>query len=358
MRTLGVAYQGGGGNGIVYEGADRALNLVDGRVTCVTGASAGAINGLLRVLGYTPEETGRLVGEKLLDGRALFTSFFDLAKASEFSDSEVGQSMIMRSDLPGVPNWLESLTESKLVRLMLGGSRLYRMVFSLLHRNGLYNGDALLTWLSERLLEKHLPSDVTFAQLYSNTGVDFRITAMDLDGDPLVLDYESSPDLEVRRGVRMSMSIPLIWRPVVWKLADGRYMRRDLAGHRIVDGGVTNNFTAELIRDVDKIVAFTLDKDAPAHGDAERRRSLIPEFHEFLARVIEAARSREDRDDLRRFAAQTVRLAVGGIGTLNFDLRDDLRAQAVQAAHDSTLRHLRRRGLMFLPTLSGVEAEV
>lgn len=346
MRSLGVAYQGGGGNGVVYEGADRALNEIDGRVTCVTGASAGAINGLLRVVGYTPEETGRLVGEKLPDGRALFTSFFDLAKASEFSDSEIEQSVLARWDLPGIPNWLESFAESRLVRLMLGSSRLYRMLFSLLHRNGFYNGDAVVTWLSLRLMEKHLRADITFKDLFEQTKTDFRISAVDLDGGPLVLDHETAPALEVRRGVRMSMSIPLIWRPVIWRSTYGRYMGRDVTGHRIVDGGVTNNFTAELVRNVDTVVAFTLDKDAPAHGEVEAKRSLIPEFHEYIARVIAAAREHEDREDLRRFSAETARLAVGGIGTLNFDLRDDLRAEAVQAACDATARHLRGRGLL------------
>jgi predicted acylesterase/phospholipase RssA len=44
----------------------------------------------------------------------------------------------------------------------------------------------------------------------------------------------------------MSMSIPLVWQEVKWRADWGAYQGKEIAGHKIVDGGILSNFPIEL----------------------------------------------------------------------------------------------------------------
>ena len=63
----------------------------------------------------------------------------------------------------------------------------------------------------------------------------------------LVLNHRTAPDVPVAMAVRMSMSIPFVWREVVWQKEWGTYCGIDKTGATIVDGGVLSNFPIDLV---------------------------------------------------------------------------------------------------------------
>src|SRR6185436_14990438 len=63
----------------------------------------------------------------------------------------------------------------------------------------------------------------------------------------LVLNHRTAPGVPVVMAVRMSMSIPFVWREVEWKAEWGGYMGREKQGAKIVDGGVLSNFAIDLV---------------------------------------------------------------------------------------------------------------
>ena len=61
-----------------------------------------------------------------------------------------------------------------------------------------------------------------------------------------MLNHRTAPALPTVWAVRMSMGCPFAWQEVVWKPEWGTYRRRDLTGHRVVDGGLLSNFPIHL----------------------------------------------------------------------------------------------------------------
>ena len=83
------------------------------------------------------------------------------------------------------------------------------------------------------------------------------------DQEAVILNARTSPDAPVAMSVRMSMSIPFVWREVVWDARWGLYRRRDKAGHRFVDGGVLSNFPIRLIAESDAEIAEIMGATDP-----------------------------------------------------------------------------------------------
>jgi hypothetical protein len=77
-----------------------------------------------------------------------------------------------------------------------------------------------------------LPCDITFAQLHARTnGRHFEVNAMsDTDQSVLYMNHETTPNMPVRLGLRMTMSLPGLLAPVRW--GDRTY----------VDGGLACNY--------------------------------------------------------------------------------------------------------------------
>lgn len=198
-----LVFEGGGVKGIGLAGAYFALYEKEYRPACVAGTSAGAITAALVAAGYTGAELKRIVLEEM---------HFPL-----FADRP---------------------------RLHLLGAA--GEVAELLKDRGLHSGDYFHNWIGERLKAK---SVTTFGDLRDETATDesrryrLQVIASDLtDHSMLVLPRDAEklgvkPDeLLVADAVRMSMSIPVFFDPVI------RTNDRDGIRHMIVDGGMLSNY--------------------------------------------------------------------------------------------------------------------
>ena len=209
MLPADLALQGGGIKGIALAGAvTRLMKIYD--FQRVAGTSAGAILASLIAAGYTADEVRELMRE------------LPYAKVP---------------DSDGLPFLSHAL--------------------SLVGADGLFKGDVIRDWVRDRLAEKNV---VTFGDLRLgyDPNADSRlsrdrafklvVSATDVTrGRALLLpwDYRDSFGLEpaeqsVAEAVRMSLSIPLFFRPC--RLVDLRTKKAST----IVDGGVLSNFPVEI----------------------------------------------------------------------------------------------------------------
>ena len=202
-RPVDLVFEGGGVKGIGLAGA--YLELYDNayRPACVAGTSAGAITAALVAAGYSGEELRRLVLEDMD-----FQRFADRRRLA----------------------WLGPPGEA----------------IDLFKDRGLHSGRYFLDWIRERLAAKGVR---TFADLRDPHPVReerryrLRVIASDLtDHAMLVLPQDAQrlgvdPDrMEVAEAVRMSMSIPIFFEPVI------RRDPNDGRRHLIVDGGMLSNY--------------------------------------------------------------------------------------------------------------------
>lgn len=192
-------FEGGGVKGIGLVGA---VSVIERKYEFVNlaGTSAGAIVAALLAAGYTADEMTKIISEldfSTLEDPTLFTR---------------------------VP----------VVGPLLG-----------LLDNGLYKGDVfenkMRGWLAAK--GKYTFKDLLLAEFADEDRYRFklRVVAADIDRKQMLVlpqdikQYGEKPeDLDIAKAVRMSMSIPLLFKPV------------KLNGSNIVDGGIVSNFPVDL----------------------------------------------------------------------------------------------------------------
>lgn len=305
-RFADLVFEGGGVKGIGLAGAYAALEQRGYQPKSVAGTSAGAITAALVAAGYSSAE---------LDEILLALPF------AEFKD------------------------EGRLDRLPLG-----RLASVLLER-GIYEGDYLERWMAELLEAKGI---TRFGQLVNEdaeTPADryrLRVIASDLthrrmlvlpdDAGHLGIDPD---DLEIARAVRMSMSIPIFFEPVVHEAAGEE--------HVIVDGGLLSNFPVHLFdREgaqprwptfglllVEPEPGKPIGHRLPGEEHGIERGSLI----DFVKSIAATAMEAHDRMYVEKAAyARTIPIPTLGVGTTEFDItperRDALYEAGRQAASD------------------------
>ena len=185
-----LIFEGGGVKGIAYVGALRELKkkgILD-NVKRVGGTSAGAINAVLMALGYTPNQTRRIL--------------FDM-NFRNFMDSDWG---IVRDST------------------------------RLLREYGWYKGDFFREWMGDLINEKTGNRYSTFNDLHNRGCLDLYLVGTNLSTHfAEVFSYEHTPRTRVVDAVRISMSIPLFFASV-----------RDFRDDVHVDGGLFNNYPVKL----------------------------------------------------------------------------------------------------------------
>lgn len=105
-----------------------------------------------------------------------------------------------------------------------------------LFRNyGLDDGEKIIEIAKSFLFEKFNIREISFQKLFEMTNKRLRIIVTNYTkSETEILDYKTQPDMSVFLAIRMSMSLPFIFTPVIYK------------GCYYIDGGLLKNFGIEL----------------------------------------------------------------------------------------------------------------
>jgi NTE family protein len=360
MAIFDVVFEGGGAKGSAFVGALTALEELGHTTFRLIGTSAGAITATTVAAGYSPNELLALVTEKL-NGKPRFATFMDRPSAASFTDQDKENSQTMEA-LRAIH--FPMLADREILNLLLG-SPVYPHLFSFVECGGLFAGDAFLAWLTEKLAAKGIAAADTMRTFFAKKQVDLSVVTSDTtDGEMLVINHRTAPDVPVAWAVRMSMSIPFVWREVVWQEAWGPYQGRRKAGNVMVDGGVLSNFPIRLIAesvpdimgDTDPNAALNLglllDKQLPqdpigtgtnAAPPAKSSDPLVVVRR--VSHLMDTMMGAADNDEIRKRSSEICRLPVKGVGTTEFNMDDAKLQLLIKAGHDALVVHLEGRGL-------------
>jgi predicted acylesterase/phospholipase RssA len=356
MAQFDVVFEGGGAKGSSFVGALTALGAAGHTTRRLIGTSAGAITATLLAVGYTPEEMLEAVNEKL-NGKPRFATFMDHPRPTDFNQLQKDASDTMRAlELLHIP----MVAGHVLLNMMLE-TPLYPTLFSTVECGGVFAGVAFLSWLTEKLAVKNIASTDTLATVFAKTQVDLSVVASDTsDMEMLVLNHRTAPDVPIAWAVRMSMSIPLVWREVPWQESWGLYRGRTKTGNVIVDGGVLSNFPIRLIDEsVPEIMGeidpdgalnlgLLLDETLAVPGTTPTKPPLpLQEMRvvQRLARLMDTMMGAQDNEEMRQHASEICRLPVKGYGTTEFDMPDARLHALVQGGSSALEAHLQSRNL-------------
>lgn len=363
MATFDIVFEGGGAKGSVFVGAMESLLSRGHKYRRLVGTSAGAITATLVAAGYGPQEMLAAVNEHLPDGKPRFSEFMDPPPVGDFSTSQITQSetaaVLHAVALPGM---VDNLILYELLK-----NKIYRQMFCLVECGGIFAGDKFYAWIVEKLKAKGMADDLTLKAFFDKTGTDLSLVASDTSHmEMLVLNHRTAPDCPVAWAVRMSMSIPFVWKEVIWEPAWKLYRGRDKAGNSIVDGGVLSNFPIRLIDiqpaadpeireimgDTDADAALNLgmliDTNVPVPGSPPKQQSASPIGHLRILRRIErlfdTMMSARNNDEIRSHKEEVCHLPAKGYGTMEFDMDQDRLDDLIKAGRDAMDAHLLSRG--------------
>jgi predicted acylesterase/phospholipase RssA len=363
MAVFDLVFEGGGAKGSVFVGALEVLQELGHNHRRLIGTSAGAITATFLAAGYSPKEMLAAVTERLSDGKPRFSTFMDPPEFNDFAEEErVGSetmAIFSKLNLP-IPDMFEKGIDRKLLDGLLALPH-YRQLFSLVECGGLFSGKAFLAWLREKLAAKGVGSDETFGGLFRRTGRDLSLVASDTsDVEMLVLNHRTAPDCPVAWAVRMSMSIPFVWREVVWRKEWGTYRGRSKVGHIIVDGGVLSNFPIRLIAAesfddplvaavmgsetraadagnlgllIDEGLAVTGERDDPRPPGLTGRLRTVQR----ISRLVDTMMRAQDNMVIKDHEHEICRLPAKGYGTTEFDM-DPVRLQKLVEGGRAAMR--------------------
>jgi NTE family protein len=283
-----LVFEGGGVKGIGLAGAYSALCERGVGPKRVAGTSAGAITAALVAAGYSAEELDEILLE------VPFARFKDTAWEDRIPIVGHPLSVLLQRGIYEggfFREWMRGLLAAKGVR-----------TFGQL-------ADPEATELKERYRLKVIVSDVTHRRL------------LVLPDDAASLGIEPD-DLEVAYAVRMSMSIPIFFEPVMHRNP------RTGVDHLIVDGGMLSNFPVWLF-DADKgepprwptfgMLLVEGDPKVPvAHRVEGRQSGSIIDYIKALASTMMEA---HDRLYLEKATfVRTIPIPTLGVSTTEFDI--------------------------------------
>src|SRR5918992_228199 len=201
-KRVDLVFQGGGVKGIGLVGGFAVLEEQGYQHQNLAGPSAGAIIATLIGAGYTAKELHDVIGE---------------LKFKELLDEA------WEDQIPGLGRPLSIIKDQGIYE----GNALLELMRDLLSAKGKRRfGDLVIPEFADQPRYRYkvqvIASDVTARSL------------LVLPQDAPKIGIEDPDDLEVALAVRMSMSIPVFFEPVLQQTSDGE--------HVIVDGGMLSNF--------------------------------------------------------------------------------------------------------------------
>ena len=283
QMKVDAVFEGGGVKGIGLVGAVATTEEKGYRFENVAGTSAGAIVAALIAAGHTATEMKAILQE--LD-------------YSRFKD---------RGGLDKIP--------------------LIGPFLSLGFEKGMYEGDFLEGWIRDLLAAKNVRSfgDLVMEEYKDDPRYRYRLQVIAADvtrGRMVVLpcDMEEygfrAEALDVAWAVRMSMSIPFFFEPVILKDANGQK-------NYVVDGGVLSNYPVWLFDDGTgdptwPTLGYKLVE--PTGGRPNRIRGPVSLFAALFSTMMEAHDAYYIDDNS---FARTIPIPTLGVGTTEFDISRD-----------------------------------
>jgi len=264
-ETFDIVFRGGGVKGVAFIGALEKLVAAKHRIRRMIGTSVGAIFATSFAAGYTPEEMLKEIEKRDESDNLILAGFVarpliglsstgaemdwaGILKAAFNSDAKKIRDLLLPSlPLKHLTDYIiEAIPRVSPERKEAAKTATVRAI-SLLLLGGACDDRPFLDWMRARLVAKGAAGDITLEEFHKKfcvpKGQQLSLVATDLNAqEVLVLNHVTAPAVPVVDAVRMSMSIPYVWKEVAWKPAWKKYRDKVKNGNRIVDGGVLANF--------------------------------------------------------------------------------------------------------------------
>lgn len=220
-------------------------------------------------------------------------------------------------------------------------------LYRLYNEYGFYKGDAFLNFARKIIADKTFDirnGDITFQELYQTNEKELVLVATNLTKDKIeYLSRHTYPDMPVALAVRASMSIPLVYKPVIYK------------ENVFCDGGLGMNFPIQTFdgdfpKDVDNLYTDIntktlglkfMAKDEKRNNRIYANPTPIKNLFSYSTAVLTHMLNRMERTSVKTgYWERSITVPTGVIGTLEFNLTDDQKRNAQKTAQQVAIEEL------------------
>lgn len=250
-----VVFQGGGVRGIAYLGAldalvDKGIDL--SKIEKVAGASAGALTALILALGFELDTVDKILSQKNLN---------DFLDKKQLEKNRSAWGLLKDQATKSAFSWLTNAKKPELTEDVNA---------ELFDSFGIYEGEDLRAWIDKLIVDRlksfGIPhTNLTFKELHDlkeenqHGFKDLYVQGTNLtEKGPRTFSWEATPDVIIADAVRISMSIPIIFKPHKVHVKDQNKQRVLESDDWYVDGGVANNYPLKLFDDNDSLNPETI----------------------------------------------------------------------------------------------------
>lgn len=302
----GLVFEGGSVKGAAFSGSIMYMHenkLLD-KVTHLAGSSAGALAAVLLAVGYNAHELREL----------MMDTDYEQFKGA---------------------NWL---TE-----------RSYTFkLYNLIKTWGIYDTSPLYAWIGEQIAIKTNDPDITFKSLFLKYGKTLVVTGCNLSSRSTVyFSHKSHGDMKIRDAVRISMSVPILFKPV------------EFEGDQYVDGGLLTNFPIRVFDTslpYESVLGFNLLSEGEEgdeqiyHGDAKLRTIV-----DFVVSIALSCHTQIERLHVRASDwKRTIGIHTGNVSPADFSISEETRSWLYSTGYRAAQAYF--EGLTLMPALSSIRS--
>lgn len=266
-----IVFSGGGVKGIVYVGIIKALEeykLIN-NINTFVGTSIGAFILSMYVLGYN--------GDDMSD----FITNFDLSKLKCTS------------------------------------------ILSFFDNYGLDKGDGLEYVVKRLIVAQGFDENITLKELFDITKKKLILTTVCLNSLSICyLSYETYPDIELYKAIRMSASIPIFYTPVIYKK------------EYYIDGACMDNYPIGMFNsNLDKVIGFYILSNSNTVDN-------IDNLEQYILRVVCSLIEGSDINCVRAYKKHTLCILLDNISSIDFSLNKEQIKNIITTGYEQTRKYI------------------
>lgn len=296
---IDVVFDGGGVKAIGLIGAICCFENYGYEINRLAGTSAGAIIASLLAVGYT--------------GRELKSVIFDM-------------------------NYDDFFEKNKICR-KVNEINILKKFLNLVKDKGLYSSDKAENYIEQLILKK---SKNKFSSLYIGGESRLKIIASDVTKKNIMIlpddlpNYGINPmDFKISEAVRMSMSIPLYFKPV-------KFFYYNNCSY-VVDGGILSNFPIWIF-DTEgtpkrPTIGFKLvDNSKKYNNSTNKKMDFVSYLFDIIGTMIDKNEEIYVKD---KDAVRTVFIPTLGVRTTDFTINHDMKTKLFNSGYESARKFLK-----------------
>jgi NTE family protein len=188
---------------------------------------------------------------------------------------------------------------------------------------GISSPEPIIYSIYKFMKNKNINNKITFLQLYEMTKTNLIITGTCLNDITIkYFSHSTTPDMQILKALRISISIPFIFRPYQY---DGKLW---------VDGGVMNNFPIDLFNDrLDDVIGIYMD-------DVYDYINGIEEIQEYFIRVFKCIFRGLNYNKIELFKKYFVHIKTQGNHSTNWEITQQDKKMLYDDGYKQTLEYI------------------